>query len=56
MNNLLTHNPTGFAVGSILGMDTSNASLSFDVSNLPANVGLTKTGSNALTLSISRQL
>ena len=50
VNNLLTHNPTSFAAGSALGIDTTNASFTYSASSLTANMGLAKMGNTTLTL------
>ena len=52
VNNLLSSNGAGFASGTFLVIDTTNASSGFNVSgNITAPIGLTKLGANVLTLS-----
>ena len=54
INGLLTSNGTGFAVGSTLGIDTTNATSGFSYSNtIGGSMGLTILGPNTLTLSQS---
>lgn len=50
IGTLLGSNSGGFASGSILGIDTSGGSLSYD-SNIVGNMGLAKLGGNTLLLS-----
>ena len=50
ISTLLSSNGTGFASGSIFGIDTSGGSLSYN-SNITGKVGLAKLGGNTLVLS-----
>ena len=49
ISTLLSSNGTGFASGSILGVDTSGGSLSYTL-NIAGSMGLTKLGGNTLLL------
>src|SRR5262249_25050518 len=49
---LLTSNSSGFAGGSIFGIDTSGGSLSYSF-KIVGNIGLTKLGGNSLVLTAS---
>ncbi len=51
VDSLLTQNGAGFASGSILGFDTTNLSGAYSSSITVSNLGLTKLGTNTLTLS-----
>ena len=52
INGLVTANGTGFASGSTLGIDTTSGNFSYGYS-IAGSMGLTKLGSNVLTLSSS---
>ena len=52
INSLVTANGTGLASGSTLGIDTTSGNFSYGYS-IAGNMGLTKLGSNVLTLSSS---
>ena len=51
VSDMLTANGSGFAVGSTLGLDTTGAASGFTYGTpIAGNMGLTKLGSNTLTL------
>ena len=50
INTFLSANRAGFALGSALGIDTTNSNFTYAGTALSGNLGLTKLGANTLTL------